>query len=221
MTDVGIVGEVRLYRDGLADVLDRRDGLRVVGTASTLEEAMRLVDERTPDVVLVDLAIADGIRAVRALTARTCVVVLAVPDLDSEILACAEAGIAGLVTRDASIAELVESIVSAAQGELACTPHVAGVLLRRVAAVGRPPTEPTHRPLTPRERQIVALIEEGLSNKEIARRLYIEVATVKNHVHNILEKLQVSRRHAAAELLRQAGSRSSSEPYPDPGLNRI
>lgn len=209
MTGVGIVGEVRLYRDGLADVLDRTEGIRVVGTASSLEEALQLVDERAPDVMLVDLAITDGIGAVRALTPCTRVVVLAVPELDSEILACAEAGIAGLVTRDASIAELVGSIVSAAHGELACTPRVAGVLLRRVAAVGRPPDEPPHRPLTPRERQVVALIEEGLSNKEIAHRLYIEVATVKNHVHNILEKLQVSRRHAAAELLRRPGPRSS------------
>jgi len=91
------------------------------------------------------------------------------------------------------------------RGEAVCSPRVAGALLRRIAALatdGRSDRVPAH--LTKREREIMGLIDEGLSNKEIAKRLRIEVATVKNHVHNILEKLQVHRRGEAAARVRAA-----------------
>src|SRR5215208_7275745 len=173
MTEVAIVGEVRLLRDGLAHALEDEPELTVVGTAATADEAEVLVDEVAPRVVLVDLAMTSALDAVRSLAARPSVrvVVIAVPDRDATIVACAEAGIAGLVTRDASLSELVDAIEGAARGDLACTPRVAGVLLRRVASLVVQPQDPDRRRLTSREREIASLLAQGLSNKQIATRL--------------------------------------------------
>jgi two-component system, NarL family, nitrate/nitrite response regulator NarL len=203
MIRVLIVGAVRLYRDGIAHALGLEDGLAVAGAAGSADEARDLIEALDPDVVLVDLAMPDGLEFVRRLTSeRRRVVVLSVPDRDREILACAEAGVAGLVTRDGSFADLVAAIVSAARGELTCSPYVAALLLRRVASlVSTQPARGGH--LTVREREVVTLLEERLSNKEIARRLHIEVATVKNHVHNIFEKLHIERRADVAAALRR------------------
>ena len=130
-------------------------------------------------------------------------VALGVADADDHVLGCAEAGVAGYVPRDASLDDLVAVIESAFRGEAICSPRIAGSLLRRIAtlAAGQNGTMPLAH-LTGREREIVRLIDRGLSNKEIARDLGIEVATVKNHVHNILEKLQVRRRGEAAARMR-------------------
>src|SRR5262249_26135221 len=116
----------------------------------------------------------------------------------------AEAGIHGYVTRDGSVNDVVVAIQSAVRGEVACSPRVAALLFQRVATL----SEATHgvqaRPmLTRRELEIAGLITEGLSNKEIARSLRISSATVKNHVHNVLEKLQIRRRGEAAARLRR------------------
>jgi two-component system, NarL family, nitrate/nitrite response regulator NarL len=131
------------------------------------------------------------------------VLALTVPNRETEILAFAEAGIAGFVTLEASVAELVEAIESVARGEALCSPSVAAALLRRLASLAhsRTSADPTG-PLTAREREILALIDEGLSNKQIAQRLRIELPTVKNHVHHILVKLGADRRAEAAALVR-------------------
>lgn len=202
-----MVGAVRLYREGIAHALAQEDGIAVTGTAASAADALRAIADLDPDAVLVDLAMPDGLTVVRLLAGQSGrrVVALACPSGDREILACAEAGIAGLVTRDGSIDDLREVIESAVRDELLCSPHVAALLLRRVASlVGVQPVGPGWEQLTIREREIVGLLDGGLSNKEISRRLYIEVATVKNHVHHILEKLHVARRSEVAGALRRA-----------------
>ena len=200
-----VASDVRLYREGLADGLGRSGRVEVVGTASGGDEAVARTRELGPDVVLVDLAIADWEPAVRAIAARTeaRVVVLGVREVEEEVVACAEAGVSGYVTRAASLEELVDVVESVARGESLCSPRISALLLRRVTEVaGRERAAAPADRLTPREAQIVGLIDEGLSNKQIAGRLSIELATVKNHVHNILEKLQVDRRGQAAARLR-------------------
>jgi DNA-binding NarL/FixJ family response regulator len=131
------------------------------------------------------------------------VVALGVPEIDSEIIACAEAGISNYVTRQGSISELIRAIQDAVRGELRCPPKIAASLLQQVGSLSaeRSPLEEPSR-LTPREMEIVHLIDLGLSNKEIAAQLFIEVSTVKNHVHNLLDKLNVRRRGEAAARLR-------------------
>jgi DNA-binding NarL/FixJ family response regulator len=131
------------------------------------------------------------------------VIAFAVSEIEDDLIACIEAGIAGFVTRDASIDDLAQSIMNALRDEVICPPRIAGLLFKRVAALSEAGT-PNVQMLTRREREIAELLNEGLSNKEIARNLRIGSATVKNHVHNILEKLHVRRRGEAAARLRGA-----------------
>jgi len=198
-----LLSDVRLHREGLALVLAGTSGIEVVATA-VHGDARDALARHAPDIALVDLATDDDLSAVRSLVAATphvSFVVLAVPELEQAILDCAEAGIAGYVTRDGSLAELVTTIQTVARGEAHYPADMVARLLRRIAA--RPHVRPSVRAtLTSRERQVAALLEAGLSNKEIARRLSIELPTVKNHVHNILEKLGVSRRGEAVAKLR-------------------
>jgi DNA-binding NarL/FixJ family response regulator len=207
--DVFVLVGVRLYRDGIADALARDRRFRVVGGAASLDEACSRLGRlaRLPDVALVDLGLPEGAGATRALCAGwpgVSIVALAVPEAAEPVLQLAEAGVAGLVTREASLAEVLDAVDAAARREVLTSPAVTAVLLRRVASLAgeRRAADAT---LTRRERQIVGLIGDGLSNKEIAGTLRIEVPTVKNHVHNILEKLHVHRRAEAVSVARDLG----------------
>lgn len=122
---------------------------------------------------------------------------------DDEVIRCAQAGVAGYVSRDASLEELAAAVLTVAQGDVACPPHIAGIVLRRLAAAAAGSTPKPDHPLTLRERQIVALVDQGLCNKEIAARLGVEVSTVKNHVHNLLQKFGAKRRGEAAARARR------------------
>jgi DNA-binding NarL/FixJ family response regulator len=208
MIRVLVISGICLYREGLAEMIDRTGAISVVASASDVTEALTLwngLDER-PDVILLDTAPVDSDVSIRALLdalPEVRVVALAVPNHETEILAVAETGIAGFVTSDASVAELVAAIESVARGEALCTPSVVAALMRRVASLARSWAEADPvQPLTRREREILVLIDEGLSNKQIAQRLRIELPTVKNHVHHILGKLGVHRRAEAAALAR-------------------
>ena len=203
-----VVAEVRFYRDGLAQLLAHRQGCTVAATASGPEEALAAVRDHDPDVVLLALGDATGSALVQEIVEErpgSRVVALGVAEEEDDVLALAEAGVSGYVTTDGSADDVLAVVESVARGETLCSPRIAATLLRRVAALTHERrTRPDDERLTVRERQVLALIEQGLSNKEIARGLCIEVATVKNHVHNILEKLQVNRRGEAAALLRRA-----------------
>ncbi len=129
-------------------------------------------------------------------------------EVESDILACIETGVAGYLSQDASLKELYRTMHAVAKGEPFCSPKIVGALFTRVAAE----TQKRERillmdwvNLTRRELEILPLIEEGLSNKEIALRLHIEVRTVKNHIHNILRKLQLEGRREAARFAREHG----------------
>ncbi|MGH7516520.1 MAG: LuxR C-terminal-related transcriptional regulator [Gemmatimonadales bacterium] len=208
MIRVAIVADVRLYREGLVQILSRDSKIRVVATAAQREEALACLSDTQPDVILVDMAFPDSHQVVRLILEHAPagrVLALGVAEDEGDVLGCAEAGVSGYVPREASVEELVTVIESVARGEAICSPRVAASLLRRVAALaagqgGRFPRVQ----LTSREREIVRLIDSGCSNKAIANDLGIEVATVKNHVHNILEKLQVHRRGEAAARVRNA-----------------
>ena len=198
-----ILSPIRIYREGLSHVLAEEPEVRVLGTAATLEDAIVLLEDTGVDVVLFDVGSDPGVAGLRRLARYEGLHVIAigvVEDQDS-VIACAEAGIAGYATPNSSLAELVKTIRAAARGDFSCPPHIAAGLLHRLAAVA-PRELPTYQArLTLREREIISLIERGLSNKEIARRLGIQVATVKNHVHNILDKLGVARRANAVATL--------------------
>jgi DNA-binding NarL/FixJ family response regulator len=209
--------EVRLYSDGIRQFLDARAGYRVVGIAARSPELLLKVEQRLPDIVLLDQALPgalETLRGIRRLHPACKVIALGEPESDDILLAWAEAGVAGFVAREASTEDLLLSVEASLKGELYCTPRVAGQLLRRLASRAElEPTHPQRLPLTGREAEIFRLLESGLSNKEIATQLGIEVGTVKNHVHNLLEKLRVRRRSEAVERLRGKDPR---RPTPHP-----
>jgi DNA-binding NarL/FixJ family response regulator len=182
-----LIGQVRLNREGLAALLNRDGRLCVTALASTQD----VIPDRHEAV---DVVVVDAVEAP--------IVALGAPADERQVIALAELGVVGFLERDASLDELVASVVSAAHGEATLPPRIATTLLRRVTGLAARRNSPDAAPLTVRELQVVDLIAEGLSNKEIATKLCIEVATVKNHVHNILEKLQVSRRSDAVAHLR-------------------
>jgi DNA-binding NarL/FixJ family response regulator len=199
---VVLVADVRLHREGVAALLAGDKRLRVTALARPAADLAPW--SNPPDVVIVDASADGGTESIRQITSavRQPIVALGVPDEEQDVIAFAESGVLGFVEREASVEELVASVVSAARGEASFPPRIATTLLRRVSALAAPRRPADAAGLTGRERQIVQLIAQGLSNKEIATRLCIEVATVKNHVHNILEKLQVSRRSDAVARLR-------------------
>jgi two-component system nitrate/nitrite response regulator NarL len=208
-----VVAEICLYREGLARLLEAEEDMQVVGKAGSWVDAIAAVRSAEPDVVLLD-AVAEARAAVTALRGaipQTRVVALSIGDGEADLLPWADAGVAGFVTRKDSIPRLLEVIRGVVRDELPCSPQAASALLRRVGALASngTPAGPRAR-LTSRELEIVRLIERGLSNKEIGRELCIELATVKNHVHNILEKLQVRRRTEAVARLRGSPAPSIS-----------
>ena len=206
---VQIVAELRLYREGLEQVLSR-DGLDVTGADAADGQCVDRVAATEPEVVLLDMETPGSlglVRRIRDAAPDVKVVALAVPDHENSVVACAEAGVAGYVTRDQSIEDVVAAVESVARGEMIASPRLAATLLRRVTmlAADRSASALPQARLTPRELEIVALIEKRRSNKQIARDLCIEVNTVKNHVHSILKKLHVDRRADAVERVRVAG----------------
>ncbi|HYH78826.1 MAG TPA: response regulator transcription factor [Longimicrobium sp.] len=203
-----VAASVRLYRDGIALGLERTPGVGVVGVACDAGEVLAAVRSGAADVVLLDVSMGGALPLVQGICRayRELRVVAFAVDDDHEdaVMACVEAGVAGWVGRDGSLDDLVRAVLSAARGELVCSARVAALLSRRVAALthnGRGASPPVQ--LTPRESEIAMLITRGLSNKHIARTLSVQLATVKNHVHNILEKLNVNTRGEAGALLRE------------------
>lgn len=192
--------DVRLYREGLAATLADRSFLDVIGTSATRDETLAAASQLEPHLVLIDVALPQALRAMNELHEQhpaVAVLAFAVDDDVSAILDCATAGATGYVTANASLDDLVDAIVRAAAGELLCSPRMAAALLRRAAGHTdqRPPDD---RGLTVRQREVLTLLARGLSNKEIGSALNIAEATVKNHVHQLLTKLQVQTRTQAA-----------------------
>jgi DNA-binding NarL/FixJ family response regulator len=178
-----------------------------VRTTGSGEGALDLLAREHAQVVLLDLSLPaalDVAKQIQAACPGVKVVGLGVQDEEEQIVACAEAGIAGLVSRSGSSEDLIGAIECAAAGELSCSKRAAGALLARVAALaGSAQRGPEVVPLTQREIQVVKLVDEGLTNKEIAARLHISTSTARNHVHNILERLGVRTRSRAAAVARR------------------
>ncbi len=198
-----IVSDVRLYRDGLTQVLNQDGRLGVVSSAESAALALEQVERYKPESVLLDVAIPEALETISMIARKapeTKVIALGLGESEEDVVACAEAGIAGFVGREGSVGDVVAAVRDAAREEFGCSRRIAAALVRRVRSLRANRTGQVS--LTPRERQVAELLGEGLTNKEISTRLFIEVATVKTHVHNILEKLDAHSRSEAAAKLR-------------------
>jgi two-component system nitrate/nitrite response regulator NarL len=212
---VYVASEVRLFREGLNGMLVRQGGLEVVGQGSRAEALAELGALR-PEVALIDSTGNDCrvfCRQAHLIIPDLRVVAVAVGELDTDVIACVEAGICGYVARDGSVEDVVRAVTCALAGEVLCSPRLAALLFNRLASLSPSrPGEVLGVTLTLREREIAELVTRGLPNKEIARRLRLGYPTVKNHVHNILRKLNLQRRGEIAGLRFAAEARQVSAP---------
>jgi len=216
-----VVSNVRVVREGLNSVLAWRGAVEVVSTVDMLH-ARDQSTELHPDVVLFDAARQDSVEFVKDLVAsapHSKVVAFGVKETDEEILALAAAGTAGYVRESAESSDVVRVLEQVMCDELPCSPRAAASLYRRVAVLSQGGNDPCTMPLSRRELQIAQLIDCGLTNKQIGRELGIEAATVKNHVHNLCEKLKVHRRGEAVARIRAISRARAALPASAPDAN--
>jgi DNA-binding NarL/FixJ family response regulator len=204
-----IVDDHAVVREGLRTFLDLQEGIEVVGEAGDGEEALREAERVRPDVVLVDLVMPklDGVQTMRALrerVPRARAIVLTSFLEDERLLPAIRAGAAGYLLKNVQPQELARAVRTAAAGETLIDPAVAA---RLVEALGDGREDRADR-LTPREREVLALIARGFANKRIAAELGVAEKTVKTHVTNVLSKLGVSDRTQAALYAARIGLRS-------------
>ena len=185
---VMVGSEVRLYRDALQRVLHGAAGMTVVGMASSAEEVVEYAGRFLPAVVVIDMAMVEnfpGTLTVAPASHLGGVAMLGIPGITAEVIACQPSAILGYVSRDGTVAVLLDAIRGASRGAVTSEIHVNGSI----------------DGLTTREMEILRLMQQGVSNKTVSRELGIELSTVKNHVHSILAKLGVHRRGEAISLL--------------------
>jgi DNA-binding NarL/FixJ family response regulator len=208
--NVLIADDHRLFRQGLIGLLrTRSDLVRVVGEAATGREAVQLVEQLHPDVVLMDLQMpdGDGLQATAQIRQRwheVRVVILTASESDEQLYQAVQLGVAGYLLKNLDAAELFSLLESVAQGEIALTRAMAARLLKRVAFHATHGNAGPHD-LTEREIQVLHLVVQGASNPEIAKQLCVSVNTIKTHLRKILEKLHLDNRTQVAGYAVQSG----------------
>jgi DNA-binding NarL/FixJ family response regulator len=206
-----IVDDHDLFRTGLRNLLEEQ-GVVVVGEAGGGAEAVRIVRELAPDVVVMDLNMpgmggVDATRHITGIAPLTRVVMLTISDQDNDVMDAILAGACGYLLKDASIAELMHGIQAAAVGESLVSPTIASKVLQRVraASASHREAELIQSELSDREIEVLKLIANGQDNAMIAGQLHISPKTVKNHISNILMKLQIDNRIQAAVYAVRSG----------------
>lgn len=211
---VFLMHRYRLLTDFLKASLTSNSGLALVGHARHVGEAFRRLAELRVDIILIEADLDEApsrprIRQLRGAFPEIKVVPIGI-ETNEQILECIEAGACGYVPLDANLNDLVGALKLASAGKAHCSPELAISMFSRIATLARHDEERSRRHpqgihLTPREKEVLKLLGTGLRNKEISRELEIAVPTVKNHVHKILEKLDVRRRRDAVRMAYEMG----------------
>jgi DNA-binding NarL/FixJ family response regulator len=206
-----VVDDHDLFRTGLRNLLEEQ-GVNVVGEAGTGETAIRLAADLAPDVVIMDLNMpgAGGVETTRKLSGLaplSRVVVLTISADDDDVMNAVMAGACGYLLKDSSIQDLIVGIRAAAEGESLISPQIAAKVLQRLRAQSKDDdaAETIRAELSDRELEVLKLIANGKDNAQIARELFISPKTVKNHISNILMKLQIENRIQAAVYAVRSG----------------
>ncbi len=216
-----LVDDTALFRTAIAELVDGQDGLEVVGEAENGLEAVEKARALKPDVVIMDveMPVMDGVQATRLIREQmpsVKVVMLTVSESDDHLFDAIRYGAQGYLLKNLRPAELYDLVRAVMRNEPPLSPTIAGRLLGQIrdgTTVSLAPAESAETPaLTRRELEVLQLVADGLSNKEIATSLFITEGTVKNHVHNALEKLQLENRTQAAAYIVRQGLGRSAEP---------
>ena len=209
-----LIDDNRLLRDGLAGLIRQQPGFRILAASGDIEVALRKVREAKPRVVLLDFSLEshDSLRlttTVRQEVPEARVIVMGLLPVQEDVAAFVRAGASGFIMKDASFDDFLRTIRAVADGTDVLPPQLTGSLFseitRQVVSRGKAPVLEGVR-LTEREHQVIDLLGEGLSNKEIAVRLHVAIHTVKSHVHNVLEKLALHTRLEVAAFSRSGGN---------------
>ncbi len=201
-TKILLIEDNRILRDGIKAIINKQPDLRILATSGGYHDPLEQARRLSPHVVLIDLGLRNknGLRLVATLTRefpQTRVIGMGLIPSQQDIVEFVEAGAAGFILKDATVEDVLGTIRAVARGVRILPPLLTGSLFAHVVehALRKGKGElPDAVRMTKREREIIALIANGLSNKEIAERLSIEIYTVKSHVHNILEKLALHSR---------------------------
>jgi len=206
-----IVNENPLMGRLMAAVIDNADGVQVFGTTDDLDTAFNLADEKNINIILISLHLPDQgalrlIKKINEVFPSMKIIVYGVRETEKQVLPLIEAGADGYIRKNDSVQEMLVSIRMAAEGKALVSPSVTAALLDRISELSSQagtvnPAMAEDAGLTPREKEVLGCIGEGMTNSEIAEELVIEVGTVKNHVHSILDKLNVQSRKQASEYL--------------------
>lgn len=204
MTRILVVDDHPVVRDGICSLLSAVDGFEVVGDADDGPEAVAQTQRLDPDVVVMDLRMpsgggVDAVREMRRLGLRSAVLVLTTYDTDSDTVAAIEAGATGYLLKDSPTETLVAAVRATASGETVLSPTVATRLASHVRAPARSAA------LSAREREVLAWVARGTSNRSIAKELFVSEATVKTHLVHVYEKLGVADRAAAVARAYELG----------------
>jgi two-component system nitrate/nitrite response regulator NarL len=227
MIKIIVFSDIRIYCEGLCKILSSIEQFNVVSSESHFQDAIDKVKHTDSDVVLLDLTMSGSCQMAKQIL-QHCphvqIVALAASKDEKKVINCAEAGIAGCVEREATLDVLIETVKCVMKGEVYYPPRIATYIFNQFCqfkntsnsadlnAAGSM-ARPSLSTLTSRERQIVTLVAEGQSNKKISRSLSIEVSTVKNHVHNILVKLNVKSRVQVVTLIQQTSFQRASPQF--------
>lgn len=210
-----------IVRQGVRAFLETQPDLKVVGEAGSGEEAVILCEKLAPDVVLMDLLMpgiggVEATRRVKSVSPRTQVIVLTSYHEDEHVVPAIRAGALSYLLKDVAPGELATAIRKAAAGQASLSPAITAQMMRAVSGERRVEAPSPESPLTTRELEVIRLIADGLSNTEMAEKLFLSEKTVKSHVSNILAKLHLTDRTQAAVYAWRQGlvQRSSSDPAP-------
>ncbi len=202
-----VVTPIRLFGEGLAACFVRHTEVLLQGTVCDLLQLRRALETMKVDIVLIDVTLGidlDEVRAIASEHTDIALVALGLQEQRQDVIRCGRAGFSGYVARNASVDELCQALSDVISGRLACSAEISGGLLRALFRMDRHvhPPDPNET-LTRREGEVLQLIGQGLSNKEIARKLTLSLATVKHHVHHVLQKLKLPRRAQAMRRVRE------------------
>ena len=210
VTRILIVDDHVILREGVVSLLEAQPDFSIIGEAGTVAEAISMAAKLNPDLVLMDYGLPDGTgleatTAILKVQPETKIVFLTVHQDDEELFSAIRSGARGYLPKNISGSEMVRQLRGLARGDAAMSSDIVGRILAEFARSPEPVKDGAFEQLTRRELEVLQEVARGATNREIADKLYISVNTVKNHVHHILEKLDVSDRREAARRAAEHG----------------